>query len=902
MTLTPGARLGPYEIVAPLGAGGMGEVYRARDTQLKRDVALKVLPADVATDPDRLARFQREAELLAALNHPHIAQIYGLAEADGVRALVMELVEGETLAARIARGPVPLDEALPLAQQVAEALEFAHEHRIIHRDLKPANITLTLDGAVKVLDFGLAKALEARPATGDPSESPTMTSPAMTQAGIILGTAAYMSPEQARGKLADRRADIWAFGVVLYELLTGRAAFPGETITDVLGAIVHKEPDWSALPAATPPPVRRLLSRCLTKDPKQRLRDIGEARIELARLKAGGADVMEAPAATSAAPLGVAVPIWKNAIAWIAAAAVVAAAVLAIPAIRHLRETPPLLPEMRTEISTPATDDPESFALSPDGRQIVFEASGDGTSRLWRRFLASTTAQPLAGTEGATSPFWSPDSQSVGFIADSKLKRIDLGGGAPQTLAPAVSRGGSWNADGVVLFTPTVSSQLFRVRASGGGQAVAVTTLDRQTSHRFPCFLPDGRQFLFYALGTPDTAGIYLGSLDSPDTHRVTAAETAGVYLPSGWLLWVRAGTLVAQRLDLERKALAGDPVTLADAVAVDTTGRTGASAVSVSAAGLVSYRTGGGSRRQLAWFDRSGKALGPMGPPDENGLSTPSVSRDGCRVAVIRTVQGNADIWVVDAVHTTRLTTDAASHGSPVWSDDGSRVGFSSNRKGHLDLYQKASSGGGAEDLLLESPQDKAGYDWSADGRFVMYSSADPQTDWDLWVLPMDGDRRKPKPWVFLNTSFREFAGQFSPNGRWVAYMSDESGRLEIWIRRFAAPTASGAAATPAAGEWQVSTAGGIHPRWNHDGSELYYLGPTGAMMAAAITDTGTTLTRGAPVELFRKRIYGGGVDNQLGRQYDVTRDGRFLINLVLDVASAPITLVQNWNPAVKK
>ena len=663
MSLAPGTRLGAYDVLALIGAGGMGEVYRARDTKLNRDVALKVLPDSFANDPDRLARFTREAQTLASLNHPNIAHIHGLEESNGVRALVMELVEGEDLSQRIARGAIPLDEALPIAKQIAEALEAAHEQGIIHRDLKPANIKVRADGTVKVLDFGLAKALEPTSAlSANASISPTITTPAMTQAGMILGTAAYMSPEQARGKMVDKRADLWAFGVVLYEMLTGRRPFDGEDMTEVLGAVVRLEPPWEVLPADVPPPVRTLLQSCLVKDPRQRVADISIALFVLdkvASLAAPAVTAFAVPATSS---------MQRARLAWmVATAAVLAAAALAIPAVRSLRETPPLAPpETRTEIVTPATTDPTSFALSPDGRQIVFVASGDGASRLWLRSLAATTAQPLAGTEGAAYPFWSPDSRSLGFFADGKLKRLDIGGGAPQTLATAGSRGGTWNADGVILFTPSVSGPLFRVPASGG-QAVAVTKLDRQTSHRFPFFLPDGRQFVFLAQGTPETAGIYLGSLDSAETHRLTPADTAAVYLSSGWLLWVRAGTLVAQRLDLKGMALSGEPVTLADQVTSDLGSAAGA--VTVSAAGVVAYRPGGASRRQLEWFDRSGKALGSMGGPDENSLVAPSLSPDGRRVAVFRTVQSNTDIWLLDGTRTSRFTFDAASDRYPIWS-----------------------------------------------------------------------------------------------------------------------------------------------------------------------------------------------------------------------------------------
>ena len=714
----------------------------------------------------------------------------------------------------------------------------------------------------------------------------------MTGVGVILGTAAYMSPEQARGKAVDTRADIWAFGCVLFEMLAGTRPFDGEDMTEVLGAVVHLEPNWAALPPEISPPIRTLLQSCLVKDPRHRVADISIALFVLEK----AADLAAVPLTVPVAAPATAAP--GGRLAWVVSLAVAAVLVvaMAVPTVRHLRETPPPSPpETRTDIVTPATSDPVSLALSPDGREIVFVASGDGASRLWLRSLAATTAQPLAGTEGAAYPFWSPDSRSVAFFADGKLKRLDVGGGGSQTLATSAPRGGTWNADGVILFTPTIGGPLFRVPASGG-EAVAVTRLDRQSGHRFPSFLPDGRQFLFYAQGTPETEGIYLASVDSVDTRRLTAADTAGVYLSSGWLLWVRAGALVAQRLDLQQKALTGDPLTLADPVRFNSNT---AGAVSVSASGLVAYRTGGGNRRQLAWFDRTGKAMGALGAPDENNLSAPSVSPDGHRVAVSRVVDGNEDIWLLDGTRTSRFAFDAAVDHFPIWSPDGSRIAFDSSRKGRRDLYHKPSSGAGLEELIVESPQQKNTNDWSADGRFILYHSTDPQTARDLWVLPLEGDR---KAWVFLKTGFDERWGRFSPDGRWVAYNSSESGRNEIYIRPFAAPAASGAAANPAAGQWQVSTAGGISPRWRSDGKEIYWIDPIGEMMAAPITATATTLEPGAPVVLFPTRIYGGGVDNGQGRQYDVTRDGRFLINTVLDDAYAAITLLQNWNPEPKK
>jgi eukaryotic-like serine/threonine-protein kinase len=878
--LTAGTRLGPYEITAQIGVGGMGEVYRATDTNLKRQVAIKVLPEAVAADAERLVRFQREAEVLASLNHPNIAIIHGLEKSDGATGLVMELVEGPTLADRIAQGPIPIDEALPIAKQIAEALEAAHEQGIIHRDLKPANIKVRPDGTVKVLDFGLAKAMQpAAAASSSLSMSPTITTPAMTRAGIILGTAAYMAPEQARGKPVDKRADIWAFGVVLYEMLTGRRAFEGEDVTEILGRVVTVEPDWSRLPPEARAAIPRMLRRALKKDPRQRLGDIRDARIEIEEVETeaeGAADRVSRRGAR---------------VAWIvASAAVLVAVVLGIPSVRHLRESPPpLLPETRTEIVTPATTNPISFALSPDGLQIVFSASGDGASRLWLRSLTSASAQPLAGTEGAAYPFWSPDSRSVGFFADGNLKRLDIGSGSPQALANAFPWGSSWNADGVILFSRTALGPLFRISASGG-EAVAATKLDRQSSgHRFPHFLPDGRRFLFQAIGTLETGGIYVGSLDSDATTRLTAADSNGLYVPSGWLLWVRSGSLVAQRLDLERTELAGNTVTVANPVDSDASG-----AFSVSMTGLVAYRSDVSNAFQLRWFDRTGKPLEATSLGRDTSLANPRAN--GRRIAVQRGQPSNSDIWLLDGDRISRFTFDAAGDNDPVWSPDGDRVMFDSNRKGRRDLYMKASRGAGREDLILESPQDKIPTDWSSDGRFIMYHSSDPQSDWDLWVLPLEKHR---KPWVFLKTEFSERWAQFSPDTRWVAYMSNEAGRPEVYVRPFLQAGSSSTTQDGTVGQWQVSTAGGIFPRWGPDGKELYYIGLNGQMMAAPISVTGAKLEPGTPVVLFQTRIVGGGVDRG-PRQYDVA-DGRFLINTVLDDLASPITLLQNWNPPAK-
>ena len=584
---------------------------------------------------------------------------------------------------------------------------------------------------------------------------------------------------------------------------------------------------------------------------------------------------------------------------WFAALAVAALAivVLAIVAVRHLLETPPSAPlETRVDIVTPATDNPTSFALSPDGRQIVFVASSDGVSRLWLRSLATTTAQPLAGTEGATFSFWAPNGRAVAFFAASELKRIDVGGGVPQTLATAPSgRGGAWHADGFIVFAPNLTTPLMRVSATGGA-AVPITTLGpQQTSHRWPHLLPDGRRFLFYAQAAPDGVGIHLGALDGGTPVRLTPSDSAGLYLPAGpavdgavrgdgWLLWARAGTLVGQRLDVAQAVLTGDLVTLADGVTLDIYNR---SAFAVSATGLVAYRTGEGHRRQLTWVDRSGTARGTVGVAD-GSMVHPRVSADG-RVAVVRMVQGNNDLWLLEGDRTSRVTFDAAFDFFPLWSPDGSRIAFNSNRAGPYDLYLKLTSGAGIEERLETGDQSKFANSWTKDGRFLLYHRTDSQTGTDLWVLPMVGDR---KPMLFLKTPFVERWGAFSPDGQWVAYQSDESGRAEIYVRPFVPPGATETG--PLGGQWQISAAGGVYPAWRPDGKELYYLNPAGVMMAATVTVTRSTLQRGTPVTLFPTRIL-GGVD---GWQYDVAPDGRFLINTVLDGTAAPITLLQNWHP----
>jgi serine/threonine protein kinase/Tol biopolymer transport system component len=871
MTLAPGTRLGAYHILSAVGAGGMGEVYKARDTKLDRDVAIKVLPPAFAADPERIARLEREAKTLASLNHPNIAHIYGLEDSTSPPALVMELVEGPTLAERIARGAMPLDEALPVARQIADALEAAHEHGIIHRDLKPANIKLRDDGTVKVLDFGLAKAMEPIASNGGAAtgltNSPTITSPAlMTGVGVLLGTAAYMSPQQAKGRLADKRSDIWAFGCLVYEMLTGKRAFDGEDVSDTLANVLKSDPAWKALPASVPPSIRTLLRGCLEKERNQRFRDISVVQF-----------LLREPTVVTLGPRP------RERVAWVSVVAVLVL-MLAGFAVWAFRPVP-LPPETRLEVLTPATTDPLSFAISPDGRQLVFVASGqDGTSRLWLRPLDGSSAQALAGTEDAQYPFWSPDSRSLGFATNRTLKRLDLAVGGARTIAEvsAIIRRGAWSPDNVILFG-LAPGPLLRVPASGGEPTTVTTRADGQTSHRSPVFLPGGRQFLFYSLGTAGTSGIYLGSLDAPGTTRLTEADAAGGYA-SGWVFFVRQGLLLAQRLDVPHAVLLGDPVKVADAIDVDT--NQGLAALSVSSAGLLAFRSSAMSR--LTWFDHIGHLVKTIGARDEPGMLSPRLSPDEQRVVVSLTKDGRQDLWLVDATHMTRLTTDPANHQSPVWSPNGHQIAFGRQQTGFFDLYVKSSDPDSREELLLNSAETKTPQSWSHDGHFLLYLTRASLSGGDLWVLPVDDvERRYP----FVNTRYEERGGVFSPDGRWVAYESDKVGRPEIYIKAFSGPGP----------EKALSREGGITPQWSFDSKQVYFIAPDSTLMAAPISEHGEP---GLPTPLFQARIVGGGTSRiTVNRQFDVARDGRFLINTLTDSStSSPITIIQNWAPPVRK
>jgi serine/threonine protein kinase/Tol biopolymer transport system component len=892
-----GQVLGPYTIVSRLGEGGMGEVYRARDTKLNRDVAIKVLLAAVADDPDRLARFSREAQVLASLNHPNIAHIHGLEESNGVTALVLELVEGEDLAQRIARGPIPLDEALPIARQIAEALEAAHDHGIIHRDLKPANIKVRPDGTVKVLDFGLAKAIETgsgprAPGSADLANSPTLSIHA-TAAGLILGTAAYMSPEQAAGKAVDKRSDLWAFGVVLMEMLTARQVFAGESVSHVLAAVLKDHPDWTALPAETPVAIHRLLRRCLEKDRKRRLPDAAIARLEIDDTLSLVSDNDAASAIGSRRPA----PGRRPWVAW-SVAAVFAAVAAAFAASIAFRTAPIDPPAYRSTIlvhedlnSRPPSN---RFALSPDGRRLAYVARTPKGPVLMLRTLEDADGRALAGTEGASGPFWSPDSRFVAFTAAGKLKKVDAMGGTPVIISDAASREGggdpgTWNRDDVIVLPATDSSALVRLAAAGGSAASALTTPGAgETRHGFPFFLPDGRRFLYVAYNSLVPVGLYVGSLDSQPRVRLLEGVSNAQYA-NGSLIFVRGTTLMAQPFDPATLALTGEAEPIGEQVQMNTSSLR-ASAFSVSDSGALIYQAGvsGGGNSRVVWSDRSGKqttVLNDSAPYRDLWLSP-----DGTHASasLFNSDLGGSDIWIVDVMRglRTRFSFDLADEFSGVWSSESADIVFNSRRKGRLDLYRKAVRGAG-EEVLLADQFDKTPTSWSSDGQFILYNATMSGTQSDVWVLPLSGPRT---PFAFIASPFQDGWAQFSSDGRWVAYSSDESGRPEIYVAPFPGPGA----------KWQISEAGGSHPRWRLDGKELFYHSPDNKLMAATIGRRAGRIDVEAVQLLFETRTPGGGVRSF----YDVSGDGRrFLHSVPIEQTdSASLTLVTNWPALLKK
>ena len=887
-------RIGGYDVVDVIGAGAMGEVYRARDSRLGRDVAIKVLRDAAVSDADRLARFEREARVLASVNHPRVAHVYGLESVGGSPALVMELVDGPTLAEVASRnrpGRVAMTEALRLAAQIADGLSAAHDRGIIHRDLKPGNIALTADGNVKVLDFGIAKRLAEPDLAGTPGQ---------TLAGTMLGTPAYMSPEQARGEVCDQRADIWAFGCVLVELLSGRSPFARPTTSESLAAVLEHTPDLATLPAATPETVRALIRHCLDKDPQRRLRDIADARLILE----------DALGAGSAA--GGPVRRHRAILPWIGASAALTAVALAtVDATSWLIREPPAAPGRLVSTivlppglrlggrNLPARFAESHFAVAPDGQRIAVVAiDSAGQSRLWMRELSSDVFLPLAGTEGASSPFWSPDSAMLGFVADRRLRTIPAAGGTPFTVAPTVFRSGAWNRDGQILFAPAGRSPLHVVAATGG-ESRPVTRLDRatgETQHSEPSFLPDGRRFLYFSHGSLkggalDPRGVFVGSLDPSEAPRLLLAGVGQARYANGRLLFVRNGMLMAQPFDAERLTLSGTAAPIIEDLRSPNSGSTGPTAAySASTQGVLAYQAVVPTRSQPVVVDAGGKEIAKLGTPGD--ISDVAVSPDGRTLvtSVVDPARATRDLWLypIAGGPGRRLTFEAADEFAPVWSPHGDRLLFSSSHDGLVELVVVNLNGKVAPQPFGADQEGvgKFAADWSRDNRAVLYVGGGRAINRsDLFVAPVaDG----PPARALLDSSFVETHGRIAPAGDWMAYTSDETGRLEVYVDRF-----------PALGDKQIVSAdGGGWPRWSREGHELFWVTDQGGLVVSTMRRTGGSLKVVSQRALYPLNAREPGRLDAYA--YDVLPGGRFIVNrLAADAVPPTITIVINWTMA---
>jgi serine/threonine-protein kinase len=897
-----GQTLAHYRVTTKIGAGGMGEVFRATDSRLNREVALKLLPNEVASDADRMARFHREAQILASLSHPNIGAIYGLEESSGRHALVMELVEGEELADRIRRGPIEVNEALRIARQIAEAVEAAHEKGIIHRDLKPANIKLTPDGQVKVLDFGLAKALENTHSSRDDkvSQSPTL-SVAATRAGIILGTAAYMSPEQAAGQVADKRSDVWSFGVILLEMLSGSRLFAGETVSHTLADVLRADIDWNKLPATTPPPIRRLLERCLDRDKKHRLRDIGEARIVIDDYLAGRS--VSAPQVT-AAPAAVS-PSRMRLLPW--AVAGLAIALLAAAGVALWRQ-PSGPPSQTLQLDVKLATEPlwtgigSGIEVSPDGSSIAYIV---GTGE--RRALRLRRLDQLDGTtlvEGMTdgsspyNPFFSPDGKWVGYTTPSELKKVPVSGGTPLTLCKVQrSRGAAWLPDDTIVFTPSPVGGLFRVPASGGEPTELTKVEKTEQSHRWPQVLPGGELVLFSSLAQAPSNGFDNGTIEvlsMKSGERKVVHRGGGYprYVPTGRLAYVNNGTLFTVPFDLDRLEVTGSPVTAVRNVTWNS--GQGAAQFSFSPTGTLAYMRGGAQIQKfpVVWVDRNGGTTSLINDPGTYG--NPRLSPDGKQLTLTVLRDNNWDIWVYDLARgvSTRLTFKDTVDSEQIWSQDSREIVYSERGTGGGadNLFRKRADGSGDAEQLTKTDVAMWANSWSSDGRYIIGTIGGGK--FDIGIMPLDGDR-KIQP--FLNTDFNEVDAAFSPDGRWVAFVSDQSGRAEIYVVPF--PSRGG--------RWQISDAGGGYPRWSRNGKELFYRVEDG-IMAASIEVVGDSLQTGKPRRLFTGNFQGGiaglEIAGEVFGDYDVTPDGnRFVMfSAALDADALErqgiVTLVTSW------
>ena len=899
MSLAPGTRFGPYEIVGPLGAGGMGEVYRAHDSRLGRDVAIKVLPPHLSSSPEIRARFEREARTISSLNHPHICTLYDVGRAPGEAGsgeadyLVMELVEGETLAQRLTRGPLPSSELLRTGIEIADALDRAHRAGIVHRDLKPANVMLTRSGS-KLMDFGLARATGmAGPAGGSGatlgalSQSPTIAQ-ALTAEGTIVGTFQYMSPEQLEGREADARADLWALGCLLYEMATGRRAFDGRSQASLIGAIMSTEPppisasSADAAPTGAAPALDRLVRACLAKDPDQRIQTAHDVKLQLQWIAEGGSQA-GAPAPVAIKRRGGEVIPW-------AVAGVAALVALALGAATLLRKPAPA-EVLRFEIRLPRSVAAVTWpSVSPDGRKLAFLASDStGTRRIWVRSLDALDAHPLTGGDVSARPFWSPDSRFLAFIVDGKLRKVPADGGPPVTICDAPGGSdGAWGREGVILFDGAGGDSIRQVPASGGTPKPA-TTMDHahgETNDGWPFFLPDGRHFLYVAFTAADPLGIvHFGTLGSMKTVVIGHTDGRAQYAPPGYVVFTNSGTLLGQRIDPGSGRPMGDPTPIVDAISMGG----GSGDFSVSQSGMLAYRGEAAiDQSRLVWMDRDGRVLGEAAPPGV--YHDVALSPDGTRVAlgINEGRSSREDIWVRDLVRgvSSRLTFDSTDEIWPVWSPDGTRIAYSSNRSGTFRCYIQSANGVGGIDSLPPAGGQDGPTDWSRDGATIACSSYGA-SGWGLYLMPASG---KQPPTRFMSTPFQQRYGRFSPDGRWMAYSSNESGRYEVYV----VPVVGGG------GKWQVSTAGGSDPYWRADGAELYFRATDRTITAVPVTSS-ATLQLGNPIRLFTADVNDGGYN---GMRWAPAADGkRFLVNVPVSTGgSAHLVVVSNWTTEVSR
>jgi eukaryotic-like serine/threonine-protein kinase len=902
MTPTTDKRLGPYEILSPLGAGGMGEVWRARDTRLDREVAIKVLPASFARDVDRLRRFEQEALATSALNHPNILTIYDVGDHEGTPFIVAELLEGEDLRAQLKEGALPARRAVEYAQQIAAGLATAHEKGIVHRDLKPENLFITTDGRVKILDFGLAK-LKPSQVSGVDSQAPTQKK--ITDPGTVMGTVGYMSPEQVRGQEADHRADIFALGVILYEMLSGQCAFNGDSAIEVMNSILKEEPpELDETNTKISPQLEKIVRRCLEKKPERRFQsasDLGFALEALTTLS--GSQLSEARAGKTPTQIN-----WLSREKRLLAAASLLAIIALGFAWAYFTRQPVMDARVfRTSILPPEKASFGQVAVSPDGKWLAFNAATGGKIQLWLRALDTGETKPLPDTERANYPFWSPDSRWIGFFVPGKLKKMEISGGLPVSLCDARggAAGGTWNRDGVILFSSVSGIGLSRVPATGGASTSVMRPdlKSQETSCTDPWFLPDGRHFLYTkGSGNKEISGIYLSSLDGGVNERLMGDNSKAVYAASGrgagYLLFGREGGLMANPFDAVALRLTGEPFSIATKVG-STSGYVAANPrpnFSVSEDGVLVFDPHPKRERtQLMWVDRGGRPIAPLnGPLDGlDSVSSLRLSPDDQHFMVTRGVSqpSNSDLYLSDMTsgNPTPITFDPAFDNFPVWSPDGSRVVWASNRTGPFQLYVRAANGSGQDKLLLESDYIDVPTDWSQDGSFIIYSRIDPKTNqqYDVFVLPVAPSIGTPFP--FLHTEASEFGGTLSPDRQWMAYSSDESGRTEVYVQSF-----------PKGGsKRRVSTGGGGAPRWRWDGKELFYHAPDGKLMAAQVKG-GASFEAGTPAPLFEFRA-GGFLTTPY---YSVTRDGqRFLLSTIVEtVSNAPLTMMVNWTAGVKK